>query len=130
MDSTTKPKSRSQSPEPAPPIAETPGPRAAGLLKVFDGAVKSTLDKCSANSFASCFPTLAQYNPEGLDSIRTQIVEQLDRTWRSNFEEILKKRDVIRALNGLDQCVEEAKKRKKRAEESAKDGAPVEVPVA
>jgi kinetochore protein NNF1 len=91
--------------------------------------VKSTLDKCSPNSFASCFPTIAQYNPDGLDSIRTQIIDQLDRAWRTNFEEIVKKRDVIRSLNGLDQCIDDAKLRKKRAEENA-NGGPVEVPIA
>jgi kinetochore protein NNF1 len=124
-----EPASRSPSPVPAPPIAVTPGPRAAGLLKVFDGAVKSTLDKCSPNSFASCFPTIAEYNPEALDSIRTQIVDQLDRAWRMNFEDIIKRRDVVKALNGLDQCIEDARKRKKLAEERA-NGGPVEVPIA
>ncbi|KAF2275007.1 Nnf1-domain-containing protein [Westerdykella ornata] len=127
MPSATNPELRSPSPTPAPPIAETPGPRAAGLLKVFDGAVKSTLDKCSPNNFASCFPTIAEYNPDALESIRTQIIDQLDRAWRANFEEILKKRDVVKSLNGLDQCIEDAKRRKKKAEEDA-NGGPIEVP--
>jgi kinetochore protein NNF1 len=46
-----------------------------------------------------------------------------------NFEDIMKKRDVVRALNELDQCIEDAKLRKRRAEEEAKGGQ-VEVPTA
>lgn len=41
----------------------------------------------------------------------------------------MKKRDVVRSLNGLDQCIEDAKARKKRADENA-NGGPVEVPKA
>ena len=129
MPSATRPESRSPSPTPAPPIADTPGPRAAGLIKIFDSAVKSTLDKCSPNSFAACFPTIAQYNPDVLCNLRTQIVEQLDKAWRASFEEIVKRRDVVRSLNALDQYIDDAKLRKKRAEESA-NGQPVEPPVA
>lgn len=40
----------------------------------------------------------------------------------------MKKRDVVRSLNALDQGIEDAKLRKKRAEQSA-NGGPVEVPV-
>ncbi|KAF2648461.1 Nnf1-domain-containing protein [Lophiostoma macrostomum CBS 122681] len=129
MPSVTVPESRSPSPIPAPPIADTPGPRAAGLIKIFDSAVKSTLDKCSPDSFAACFPTIAQYNPDVLGNLRTQIVEQLDKAWRASFEEIVKRRDVVRSLNALDQYIDDAKLRKKRAEENA-NGQPVEAPIA
>lgn len=60
--------------------------------------------------------------------MRTQIVDQLDRTWKTNFEEILRKRNVIKLVNELEQCIEDAKLRKKRAELNANRG-PVEVPV-
>ena len=98
------------------------------MINVFNQASKATLDKCSAENFASCFPTAAQYAPEVLDGLRSQIVDQLDRTWRVNFEEILKKRDVVKLVNELEQCIEDAKLRKKRAEESA-NGGPVETPI-
>lgn len=124
---TTQP-SRSPSPAPAPPVAEAPGPRAQGLINVFNQASKATLDKCSSKNFASCFPTAAQYAPETLEGLRSQIVDQLDRTWKVNFEEILKKRDVIRLVNELEQCIDDAKLRKKRAEASA-NGGPVDVPI-
>lgn len=128
MPSATEPTSRSPSPTPAPPIADTPGPRAQGLINVFNQASKATLDKCSSNNFASCFPTAAQYRPDVLDNLRGQIVDQLDRTWKTNFEDIMERRNVVKLLNGLDQCIEDAKLRKKRAEVSA-NGGPVDIPV-
>ncbi|KAJ4383872.1 hypothetical protein N0V86_000715 [Didymella sp. IMI 355093] len=128
MPTATNPPSRSPSPVPAPPVAEAPGPRAQGLINVFNKASKATLDKCSSANFASCFPTAAQYAPETLEGLRSQIVDQLDRTWKANFEEILKKRDVIKLVNELELCIEDAKTRKKRAEDST-NGGPVDVPV-
>lgn len=128
MPAATNTPSRSPSPAPEPPVAETPGPRAQGLINVFNQASKATLDKCSSKNFASCFPTAAQYAPETLEGLRSQIVDQLDRTWKVNFEEILKKRDVIKLVNELEQCIEDAKLRKKRAEVSA-NGGPVDVPI-
>lgn len=98
------------------------------MINVFNQASKATLDKCSAKNFASCFPTAAQYAPETLEGLRSQIIDQLDRTWKVNFEEILKKRDVVKLVNELEQCIEDAKLRKKRAEASA-NGASVEAPV-
>jgi kinetochore protein NNF1 len=128
MHAATEPHSRSPSPTPAPPIADAPGPRAQGLINVFNQASKATLDKCSSKNFASCFPTAAQYSPEVLDNLRGQIVDQLDRTWKTNFDDIMERRNVIKLLNSLDQCIEDAKLRKKRAELSA-NGGPVEAPV-
>ncbi|KAJ4331949.1 hypothetical protein N0V87_008753 [Didymella glomerata] len=128
MPTATNAPSRSPSPAPAPPVAEAPGHRAQGLINVFNKASKATLDKCSSENFASCFPTAAQYAPETLEGLRSQIVDQLDRTWKANFEEILKKRDVVKLVNELEQCIEDAKLRKKRAEASA-NGGPVDVPV-
>jgi hypothetical protein len=53
---------------------------------------------------------------------------ELDRTWKTNFEDIMERRNVVKLLNSLDQCIEDAKLRKKRAEASA-NGGPVETPV-
>ncbi|KAF2132342.1 Nnf1-domain-containing protein [Dothidotthia symphoricarpi CBS 119687] len=128
MSAPPNPASRSPSPTPAPPIADAPGPRAQGLINVFNQASKATLDKCSSKNFASCFPTAAQYSPEVLDNLRGQIVDQLDRTWKGNFDDIMARRDVVKLLNSLDQSIEDAKLRKKRAEVSA-NGGPVEAPV-
>lgn len=120
--------SRSPSPTAAPPIADTPGPRAQGLINVFNQASKATLDKCSSKNFASCFPTAAQYSPEVLENLRGQIVDQLDRTWKTNFDDIMERRNVVKLLNSLDQAIDDAKARKKRAEADA-NGGPVEAPI-
>jgi kinetochore protein NNF1 len=129
MSSNIHPPSRSPSPPPDAPIAEAPGPRATGLQRMFDTTVKATLAKCSSTGFASCFPTPAKACPEQLEHIRTQLVEQLDRTWRANFDKIMKDREVVKSLNSLDQCITDAKSRKTRAEESANGGS-VEIPTA
>jgi kinetochore protein NNF1 len=128
MPSATRPDSRSPSPALAPPIAETPGHRAQGFINIFNATVDKTLEKCSAKNFASCFPTAAQYSPETLDNLRQQIVEQLDRTWKAQFEGIMANRDVVKSVNSLEMCIEDAKLRKKRAEANA-NGGPVETPI-
>ncbi|KAJ4286251.1 hypothetical protein N0V90_013285 [Kalmusia sp. IMI 367209] len=126
MPAATRPESRSPSPPPAPPIADTPGPRAQGLINIFNQAVKATLDKCSPTNFASCFPSAAQEAPEVVGGLRSQILDQLDREWKTNFDNVMARRNVVQLLNSLDQCIEDARLRKKRAEAN---GGPVETPV-
>ncbi|KAF2476358.1 Nnf1-domain-containing protein [Lindgomyces ingoldianus] len=128
MPSMANPESRSPSPTPAPPVADSPGTKAQALINIFNHAVKATLDKCTPANFASCFPTIAQYAPTTLNDVHRQIIDQLDRTWKANFEDTIAKRHVVKALNSLEQCVKDAKLRKERAEGSA-NGSPVEVPV-
>ncbi|KAF2197749.1 Nnf1-domain-containing protein [Delitschia confertaspora ATCC 74209] len=122
------PNSRSPSPVPAAPVQESPGIRAAGLINVFNTAIKSTLDKCSYNSFAACFPTTAQYKPDVLDDVRRQLTSQLEHAWKNNFESILAQRNVVQSLNSLDQYIDDARTRKKKAEVEAEGGV-VEPPV-
>lgn len=129
MPSATHPDSRSPSPTPAPPVAESPGTRAQGLINIYNNAIKAVLDKCNSRSFAQCFPTTAQYNPTVLEDIRKQLVDQLDRTWKANFEDTMARKDVVKSLNALDRYIEDAEARKQRAEAAA-DGGAVEVPVA
>ncbi|KAF2709562.1 Nnf1-domain-containing protein [Pleomassaria siparia CBS 279.74] len=129
MPSATRPDSRSPSPAPAPPIAEAPGPRAQGFINIFNATVDKTLEKCSSTNFASCFPTTAQYTPESLESIRGQIVQQLGHQWRTSFDGIMGNRDVVKAINSLEQCIEDAKLRKKRAEANANGGL-IDTPIA
>lgn len=47
---------------------------------------------------------------------------------RINFEQILAERNVVPSLNELDGLIEDAKKRKAKAEEEA-NGGPVQAPV-
>ena len=126
MPGAAQPASRSPSPVPPPPIADTPGPRAQGLINIYNQAVEATLKKCSTSNFASCFPTAAEQAPGTLEDLRNQVLNQLQRTWKLNFDEIMAKRNVVQLLNSLDQCIEDARLRKKRAEAN---GGPVETPV-
>ncbi|KAJ4357475.1 uncharacterized protein N0V89_002051 [Didymosphaeria variabile] len=126
MPAATEAESRSPSPAPPPPIADTPGPRAQGLIRIYNQAVEATLKKCSTANFASCFPTAAEQAPEVLESLRSQVLNQLQRTWKLNFDEVMAKRNVVQLLNSLDQSIEDARLRKKRAEAN---GGPVETPV-
>lgn len=127
MPAATQAQLRSPSPAPPPPIADAPGPRAQGLINIYNQAVDATLKKCSTGNFASCFPTAAEQAPEVLESLRSQVLNQLQRTWKLNFDDIMAKRNVVQLLNSLDQCIEDARLRKKRAEAN---GGPVETPVA
>ncbi|KAK7514794.1 Nnf1-domain-containing protein [Phyllosticta citriasiana] len=119
--------SPSPSPPPAPPVAQTPGKRAQALQQVFSKAVQATLDRCSYSNFASCFPTPAQYVPEALGALHRDFTSKIASAASSNFDHILASRNVVYSLNSLDTLVDDAKKRKQRAEADA-NGAPVEPP--
>ncbi|KAK8212577.1 Nnf1-domain-containing protein [Phyllosticta capitalensis] len=119
--------SPSPSPPPAPPVAESPGPRAQALQNVFSKAVKATLDRCSYPNFSSCFPTPAQYVPEAMDALHRDFTSKFSSAASSSFDQILASRNVVYSLNSLDALVDDAKKRKQRAEADA-NGAPVEPP--
>ncbi|KAK8200940.1 hypothetical protein M8818_006259 [Zalaria obscura] len=124
------PASQSRSPSPAapPPVAATPGPRAAALQKLYSDALSHTLKTCNYANFASCFPTPAKNAEEDLQVFHSQFVERLDSQCREQFEMILRERNVIPALNDLDRLVDEARKRRAKAMEEANGGA-VQAPV-
>ncbi|KAF2501068.1 Nnf1-domain-containing protein [Lophium mytilinum] len=115
--------SRTPSPAPAPPTADSPGPKATRLISIFTQSVDATLAKCSYKSFAACFPTAAKYVPESLDALWRNFTGQLGSVWKAEFEAILKEREVVKSLNGLDDAVGEARKRMER------EGGEGEVPV-
>ncbi|KAH7052253.1 Nnf1-domain-containing protein [Macrophomina phaseolina] len=119
--------SRSPSPASAPPVADSPGPRATALQNVFAQALDATIKRCSYANFAACFPTPAQYVPENLDAFWRDFTARVGDAARNNFDQILASRNVIQSLNSLDALIQDAKKRKERAEAEA-NGAPVEPP--
>ncbi|KAF2814522.1 Nnf1-domain-containing protein [Mytilinidion resinicola] len=106
--------SRTPSPAPAPPTADAPGPKATRLITIFTQSVDATLAKCSYSSFAACFPTAAKYVPESLDALWRNFTGQLGSVWKAEFEAIMKEREVVKSLNGLDDAVGEARKRMER----------------
>jgi hypothetical protein len=119
---------RSPSPAPPPPVAAAPGPRATALQKLYGDAIAHVLKTCSYSNFASCFPTPAKQVPDSLRHLHEQFTDRLGASMRTNFEQILTERNVVPSLNELDGLIEDAKKRKMKAEEDA-DGQPVQTPV-
>ncbi|KAI9806248.1 MAG: hypothetical protein M1825_006363 [Sarcosagium campestre] len=122
MPSTTQPAERdatmsSPTPPPPPPLQISPGARATALQKVFNEALKHTLRTCSYDNFAACFPTPAQHCPSSLRALWSQMTQKMDELARSEFDDILRERNVIPSLNELDRLVADAKKRKARATE-------------
>ncbi|KAF2837893.1 Nnf1-domain-containing protein [Patellaria atrata CBS 101060] len=115
---------RSPSPTPQAPIADSPGPRAQALQNIFNQALNSTLKKCNYKNFAACFPTPAEYVPETLDAFHRDFIGRLGEACKSNFEAIMLERNVIPSLNILDALLEDAKRRKTRAELTANGGPP------
>ncbi|KAI4261189.1 MAG: hypothetical protein L6R42_003603 [Xanthoria sp. 1 TBL-2021] len=107
----------SPSPPPQPPVAQTPGPRAAQFQKLFGDALSHTLRTCSYSKFSSCFPTPAKYAPQTLTSIWQQITTKVEASAKKEFEDIMVERDVIAGLNELERLVSEAKSRRKNGVE-------------
>jgi kinetochore protein NNF1 len=120
--------SRSPSPAAAPPVQQTPGPRAAALQKLYSDAITHTLRTCSYSNFASSFPTPARHDPDAMKDLHSDFVEKLHRTCTLHFEQILHDRHLVASLNDLDRLVEDARKRKTAAEQ-AHGGQPVQAPL-
>ena len=114
---------RSPSPVPPPPVAAAPGPRATALQKLYADAIAHVLKTCNYNNFASCFPTPSKEVPDSLRHLHEQFTDRLGASMRTNFEQILVERNVVPSLNELDGLIEDAKKRKAKADEEAGDQA-------
>ncbi|KAL8692284.1 MAG: hypothetical protein Q9218_002653 [Villophora microphyllina] len=107
----------SPSPPPQPPIAQTPGLRAAKFQQLFADALHKTIRTCSYSRFSSCFPTPAKYAPQTLTSIWQQITTKVEASANKEFEEIMMERDVVEGLNELERLVGEASSRRERGVE-------------
>lgn len=66
--------------------------------------------------------------PDSLRHLHEQFTDRLGASMRMNFEQILAERNVVPSLNELDGLIEDAKKRKLKAEDEA-GGAPVQPPI-
>ncbi|KAL8919943.1 MAG: hypothetical protein Q9208_006511 [Pyrenodesmia sp. 3 TL-2023] len=112
------PTARSPSPPPQPPVAQTPGPRAAQFQKLFGDALNHTLRTCSYSKFSACFPTPAKLAPQTLTSIWRQITTKVEASAKKEFDDIMIERDVVAGLNELERLVAEARSRKERGVEA------------
>lgn len=109
---------RSPSPPPLPPVAQTPGPRAAQFQKLFGDALNHTIRTCSYSKFSACFPTPAKYASQTLNSIWQQITTKVEASAKKEFDDIMVERDVVAGLNELERLVGEARSRKERGVEA------------
>lgn len=113
----------------APPlVVGPPGPRASALQRLYSDATAHVLRTCSYKSFASCFPSPAHSRPETLKDLHKQFTNDLGRQMRLNFDVILQDSDVVQRLNELDHLIEEAKKKRAKAQEEAQ-GEAVQSPI-
>lgn len=105
------------SPPPTAPTTSAPGERARKLHDGYARALKSALKPVNQyENFAACFPTPATYCDGALRDLHSDFVRKLGATCEAEFEALLSERDVVASLNQLDELVEEAKKRKTKAE--------------
>jgi kinetochore protein NNF1 len=65
------------SPLPEAPEDLSPGARATALQNAFAKALEATLNKCSYDNFAACFPTPAQYRPQTLEMFHKDFTGRL-----------------------------------------------------
>ena len=102
---------------PAAPIALTPGPLATRLSELFSDALNRTLKTCSYPNFAACFPTPAAKRPEVLKNLWVQVLGKVETKAQKEFDSILKERDVVAGLNGLEAVLGKARERRALSDE-------------
>lgn len=115
--------------EPAPPLELIPGPRAQKFLEVHVAALSKVLSTISARTFSACFPTIAASAPDVLASIHSQFISRLKTFAEADLKEILRERKVVANLNGLDELILDAKRRKANAEKGGAQDEDAEKPL-
>lgn len=88
------------------------GPRATKLDEILALSLKQTMRACSYEKLVSCFPTLAQKDPETLKHAQEQVNDFLATACQSEFHKILGERETVMRLNELDNLIADAKRRK------------------
>ncbi|KAI9771901.1 MAG: hypothetical protein M1840_001671 [Geoglossum simile] len=112
--------SPSPSPPPIPiPIPATPGRRATALQTLFTDALKHSTKTINYENFASCFPTPARHCPGFMYKLWSQLIAAFEARAQAEFESILQERAIVANLNGLDDLIAEARRRKNRAPASS-----------
>lgn len=112
----------------AEPAAITPGPRASALHRLYSDATTHVLKTCSYRKFATCFPSPARNRADMLKDLHKQFTTDLGRQMRLNFEVILQDSEVVERLNELDRLIEDAKRKRARAQSDAQGDA-VQYPI-
>ncbi|XP_034400020.1 polyamine-modulated factor 1 [Cyclopterus lumpus] len=83
-------------------------------LKLFDKVMQKSLEKfidhASFNRFASTFRPLYKKNPQKMESIHKQFIEELQRAIREDISRLIEEGSLEFKLNELDQLENAAKK--------------------
>lgn len=90
---------------------EPEGPRMTRLRGILNKSLVETLKACNFDAICECFPTLADVHPEDLRDAHEKVCEFLSIEVNSEFEEIIRERNIIFKLNGLDRLIADAKSR-------------------
>ncbi|KAF9972009.1 hypothetical protein BGZ73_004935 [Actinomortierella ambigua] len=98
---------------------EPDGPRMTRLRGILAKSLQETLKVSNAKAIQECFPHLAQEKPQDLLEAHAKVCEFLQVEVTSEFEEIIKERNVAYKLNALDRLVTEAKNQGRTAGSTA-----------
>ncbi|XP_075960063.1 polyamine-modulated factor 1 isoform X1 [Anarhichas minor] len=99
------------------PVGKPPEDTAARYkrLKLFDKVMQKSLEKfidhASFNRFASTFRPLYKKNPQRMESIHKQFIEELQRTIQEDISRLIEEGRLEIKLNELDQLESAAKKK-------------------
>ncbi|KAG0021239.1 Zinc finger C3H1 domain-containing protein [Entomortierella chlamydospora] len=88
---------------------EPEGPRMTRLRGILDKSLKETLKACNYAAICECFPALAAANPRDLREAHEKVCQFLNIEVNNEFEQIIKERNVIFKLNGLDRLIADAR---------------------
>ncbi|KUJ21462.1 uncharacterized protein LY89DRAFT_639458 [Mollisia scopiformis] len=102
------------SPSPPPPLPQqsTPGPRATAFTTLYLSALDSTLKSTTYTSFSACFPTVSARAEAALRGMHAGMLERLRGFAVEDFERIMEERRVVERVNGLEDVITEARKRR------------------
>lgn len=97
--------------------APIPGHRAAAFQELYSKTLTKTLSIMTYQNFATCFPTIAASPMAGsLKHIHEQFVKRLEEFARDEFARICELRRVVEGLNGLEEMIRDAKRRRDAGE--------------
>lgn len=91
--------------------------RFSGLKSVAEKALDESIKTLGFEKLRQCYPELSKYKSgkQAIDIARAQIINFWKNTTVREFQQIFKEYDLENKLNQLDDLIEEAKQRKRKA---------------
>ncbi|KAF8976700.1 hypothetical protein BGZ46_008048 [Entomortierella lignicola] len=88
---------------------EPEGPRMTRLRGILDKSLSETLKACNYDAVCESFPALAANKPKDLRDAHEKVCQFLKIEVNNEFEQIIRERNVIFKMNGLDRLIAEAR---------------------